>query len=428
MRILNRSLGEPTQLWYTDYYTNNRIFMTTHSFHLRDAMNASDRELTQWLTKLPDPSAKSWGYTPFPLFRALQLENHALFFKWLEWGCSLNAPDPFRNPLARRVECETHTATALFKKFPEVLSLLATYDERSFEQALEHVVKENPEGLNNIDVVKLILKSGVDDVMFSDLAMAAIVHGGFSPNALLKAANGELCPIPDWVNSYTQTWEWRNSDRVGGVTMEERKICDRINQIPADVLKKVDVSAFIDMGMIVAAHDLKQHVIFNDSPESIITHRKNAFSWLQIAQTLSYNLPASQWRYSDQKRFDFTDKQWCDLFDSVFEDILDVRAFDKHKQTVFHFLYQCPALPVDVRIHIARKAWESKPGLLTVSDKRLKKSFMELTEGTTCPVRNAIDGWESSAKLNNILEHQTTKQTIQKIQDEPEEPVRRRRM
>lgn len=402
--------------------------MSTHSFHLRDAMNASDRELTQWLSKLPDPSAKSWGYNPFPLFRALQLENPALFFKWLEWGCNLNAPDPFRNPLARRVESETHTITALFKKFPEVLSLLATYDARSFEMALETVAKEHPEGLNQVDVVKLILKSGVDDAVFSDLAMASIVHGGFSPNALLKAAGGEFCPIQDWVGSYTQTWEWRNSDRVGGVTMEERKICDRINHIPADLLKKVDVSALIDMGMIVAAHDLKQQLLFNGVEDGVATVRKNSFSWSQIAQTLSHNLPRSQWRYNEQKLFDFTDTQWCEVFDSVFEDILDVRAFDKNKQNVFHFLYLCPSLSLDVRVHIARKAWETKPALLHMADKKLKKSFMELTEGSVCSLRSAIDGWESSAKLNNILEHQTTKQTTQKIQDEPEEPVRRRRM
>ena len=402
--------------------------MSTQSFHLRDAMNASDRELTQWLTKLPDPSAKNWGHNPFPLFRALQLENPALFYKWLKWGCRLNAPDPFRNPLARTVDAETHTSTALFKKFPEVLSLLAHYDERGFEQALEHVVLEHPQGLNNIDLVTLVLKSGVGEIAFSDLAMAAIVHGGFSPNALLKAAHGELCPIQDWVGSYTNTWDSRTSDKLTGVMLEERKICDRINQIPADLLKKVDVAAFIDMGMIVAAHDLKQHLVFNDIHDGIITHRKNSFSWAQIAKTLSYNLPASQWRYSDQKMFTFTSQQWCDLFDSVFEDILDVRAFDKNKQTVFHFLHLCPALPLDVRVHIARKAWEAKPGLLTIVDKKLKKSFMDLTEGTTCPLRNTIDGWESSAKLNNILEHQTTKQTTQKIKEEPEEPVRRRRM
>lgn len=402
--------------------------MSTQSFHLRDAMNASDRELTQWLTKLPHPSAKDWTRYPFPLFRALQLENHGLFFKWLEWGCSLNSPDPFRNPLARTVETETHTITALFKKFPEVLALVANYDERGFEIALETVVKEHPEGLNNIDLVKLILKSGVGQVVLSDLAMAAIVHGGFSPNALLKATQGDFCPMQDWVGSYTDTWEWRNSDRVSGVILEERKICDRINHIPSDALKTVDVSAFIDMGMVVAAHDLKQQLVFNDIHDGIITSRKNSFSWAQIAKTLSYNLPASQWRYSDQKIFNFNDKQWCDIFDSVFEDILDIRAFDKNKQNVFHFLHLCPALPIDVRIHIARKAWEAKPGLLTLADKKLKKSFMELTEGTTSPLRSAIDGWESSAKLNNILEHQTTKETIKKIKEEPEEPVRRRRM
>lgn len=402
--------------------------MSTQSFHLRDAMNASDRELTQWLTKLPHPSARGWAYNPFPLFRALQLENHSLFFKWLEWGCSLNSPDPFRNPLARKVDSETHTITALFKKFPEVLALVANYDARSFEISLETLVKEYPQGLNNVDLVKLILKSDVDNVLLSDMAMSAIVHGGFSPNAFLKANNGSLRPIEDWANSYTQTWDWRNSDRAAGVTLDERKICERINHIPADLLKAVDVAAFIDMGMIVAAHDLKQQLIFNGTDDGITTIRKNSFSWAQIAQTLSHNLPTSQWRYNDQKLFAFTEKQWCEVFDTVFEDILDVRAFDRNKQTVFHFLHLCPALPIDVRIHIARKAWETKPSLLTTVDKKVKKSFIQLTEGTACPLRSAIDGWEISAKLNNILEHQTTKQTKQKIQDEPEEPVRRRRM
>lgn len=401
--------------------------MSKSSFHLRDALNASEQQLTQWLTKLPDPSAKAWSHTPFPLFRALQLDNKDLFYKWLEWGCRLSAPNPFRNPLARRVDVEEQTITTLFKKFPEVLEYVAKYDPMAFEASLDTLVQEYPQGLNNVGLPKLIHQSGVDLTALSDMAMASLVYGGFSPNDLLKSTNGRLEPISQWVSSYTNTPEWAWGDEVRGVVQEEYKICERINQLPSGLLTAVDVSALVDMGMIVAAHDLKQHLIFNDIHDGLTVDRKKIFSWSRVAKTLSFSLPRSQNYYGVQRAFHFSDAQWKDLFDCVFEDILDIRAVDKNKQNVFHFLHLC-TLPAEVKIHIARKAWEAKPSLLTMVDRKLKKSFMELTQNIMSELRQAVDGWESTAKINNILEHQTTKDTQQKIAEEPEEPVRRRRM
>ena len=401
--------------------------MSTSSFHLRDVLNASERDLTQWLNKLPDPSAKAWSHTPFPLFRALQLDNKELFFKWLEWGCRLTAPDPFRNPLARRVEAEERTITALFKKFPEVLSYIAKIDPIAFEMSLETLAMEHPKGLNEIDLPKIIHQSGVDLATLSDMAMAALVYGGFSPNALLQSSNGRLEPIAQWASSYTKTPEWAWGDEVRGVAQEEYKICERINQLPSGLLTAVDVSCLVDMGMIVAAHDLKQHLIFNNAHDGLTVDRKKMFSWNRLANTLSYNLPISERYYGNDRKFSFTDTQWKELFDCVFEDILDLRQVDKNKQNVFHFLHVCK-LPIEVKIHIARKAWETKPALVHMADRKLKKSFMDLTQEHGGELRQAVDGWESNAKLNNFLEHQTTKDTQKKITEEPEEPVRRRRM
>lgn len=400
--------------------------MSKEPFHPRDAMNASEAQLTQWVSKLPHPNAKEWRQWPFPLFRALQLQNPVLFGKWLDWGCSLTAATPFRNVLKRMAELEERTITALMKKDPDVLHYIAQRGNRlEMEICLEVLSKEYPQGFDQISLAPLLHKSGCDDSMFSDMAMSGIVHGGFNPNDLLVAVKGELRPSKRWALSYTDYAEWRWREGTCGITQTEHKIYDRINHLETGVIKGVDVTPLLEMGMLVAAYAFKQHLVVNDTVEQLQVERKN-LSWQRMADTLAYNLPHGRQMYSSAaQRFTFTSSQWIEMFDSLFEDVLDIRMVDNDKHTVFNFLHRCPQLPEEVRLHIAKKAWDTKPALVHLKGRRSQKSFLELTEKTTCAVRQQVESWALLAKFDNTLRHQTNKNTTEKYKGDVVAPRRR---
>lgn len=408
--------------------------MTASSFHLADAMTASAKDLNRWLTHLPDPKAKGWGSRPYPLFRALQLEDPELFCKWLEWGCSLFVSQPFRPEVESRYSngMESSTIVVLMERNNEVLGYLAKHDPQLCVRALEQLMKEEPKLLNNTDCIKLIsslhLPYQDQKQLVSALTLCALARGGADGNALLAFNKGELLPEKGWVSDYMPM----GFSYTPGLFKDEVAAYGRINQLDTGLLTAVDVTPLVKLGAVVAAFALKEHLVVNDCVDNLVANRKD-FSWQNIRQTLNMSLPVqrSSW-VSSNPQFKFSAAQWIEIFDSLCEDIIDLRHIDKNKENVFHFLCHVN-LPIEVKIHLGTKAWESRPELLHLADDKrgLQKSFVQLTEhanGDLATLRDTLLALESKAKMDNVLVHQTKKETAAKLKEEPTDAPRRRRM
>lgn len=389
-----------------------------------DALQASEKQLRDWVKKPADNTIGGWQHSPYPLVRCAALDLPDLFLQWMNWGCSLTTSSSFQNtslPFCVKIFDTNPDFFALVVKhkpdiLPDLLDLLSqntiAYPQTRKEKWGTIIASSGLDQQTKQDLLSVMIRNAV--IYQGDIKELLALNNGVCTNCTLHWQHF-ICPDGTAAISAPQYMK------------EDAAIAQRINMLPDGVLKEIDVAPFIKRGLLLTTSAIVEHMLFNDTIDGLSNSAPNT-DWPLISWVLNHATKNYGGYYNiTAPKVKKTDPDWIELFDNLFEHAIDIRSVDKRytKNNVFHFIDQVKHLPDAVRSHLATKAWKANANLVTAKN-RHGKSFMSLTEDHPCAARIAVNNLILNNTLSNHLKHQSGKAAKEKISAAA--PVKRRRM
>lgn len=375
--------------------------------------NASAQELERELKNPCGGDRGHWRHSPHPLYRAAQLGRADLMEKWMKWGCSLRGLHG-GSYISYRTQDGTKSdsydtrpiVSVLFNMNSNLITLLGDYNPHLLEDVLHDVVRYDSKQLHNTDLFRGLTQMRTQKIdtteLVSNMIVVAIGAGHGPLKQLLEFNNGVIAPSESWKSQFS----------LNGYSIDIRRFKDseaykRVNALPSDVISCVDATVLLEMGLPVTIHSLKMHLELMERSDQFVVRRKKT-NWDTLRAAFQ-----TEW-----KSWSFKDDEWMAIFDSLLENVVDIRSTGRYtRSTIFSFIRHV-SLPEHVLSMLAVRAWEASPQLMhlplekSIGIKPQKQSFIEMTEhcrGALENIRSTLMSLESHDRLQRVMDTQTKK-------------------
>lgn len=376
--------------------------------------NATARELELELKNSCSGDRRHWRHSPHPLYRAAELGRADLIEKWVQWGCSLRglhgggyvsystrADGTQLDPYDSR-----SIVSVLFQMNTNLITLLGDHNPHLLEDVFYDVVRYDSKQLHKSDVFRGLTQMRTHKIdttqLVSNMIVVAIGAGHGPLKQLLEFNHGVISPSENWksqfsVNGYSLTLgRFKDSDAY-----------KRVNALPSEIISCVDATVLLEMGLPLTIYSLKMHLELMERSDQFVVRRKKT-NWDTLRAAFQ-----TEW-----KSWAFKDDEWMAIFDSLLDNVVDIRSTGNYtRSTIFSFIRHA-SLPEKVLTMLAVRAWEASPQLMhlplekSVGAQQEKQSFIEMTEHCRGPlenIRSALMSLESHDRLQRVMDTQTKK-------------------
>lgn len=376
--------------------------------------NATVRELELELKNPCGGDRQHWRHSPHPLYRAAELGRADLVEKWIQWGCSLRGLHGgsyvsyhTRADGTRLDPCDTRPIVSiLFQMNKNLITLLGDQNPHLLEDVFHDVVRYDSKQLHNNDVFRGLTQMRTHKIdttqLVSNMIVVAMGAGHGPLKQFLEFNNGVITPSDNWKSQFSESGYSLAPGRF-----KDADAYKRVNALPSEIISCVDATVLLEMGLAVTIYSLKMHLELMERSDQFVVRRKKT-NWDTLRAAFQ-----TEW-----KSWSFKDEEWMAIFDSLLENVVDIRSTGRFpRSTIFSFILHT-SLPKSVLTTLAVRAWEASPQLMhlplekSVGAKPERKSFIEITEhytGALENIRSTLLSLESHNRLQQVMHTQTKK-------------------
>lgn len=360
--------------------------------------SATPSQLRAWLTTPPSSEvASAWRRSPWPLKRAVELEDRALFRDWCEWGCSSSGGFMRLAKTSSLVEVLSHEARR------RCLQWVLEDQPRDFSVLLGQLRANSQASVfHELDWPRILASPHLDDRTARRLATEALfgIEGAIPPVAALSRTGGKLVKdyeLPDIVYSPTSRL---TSPRSGwSFTFDpksDRAIATRIQSLPDHTPLEFSPGQLASLGAFFAALALLDRL--EAGTLNVPTKRGMCRNYETLFN--GWNAAATPGKGVSQPS-----EIWVEQAVRLLAH-LDFRSADTNKSTPLHVAH-LSHWPKDANIQLLQQIVELRPAAL--SQKNKKGEVPNQSSALPIVLREWLDSYERRRQLDQTLRHQVAR-------------------
>lgn len=361
--------------------------------------SASPSQLRAWLVAPPSAAvAAAWRRSPWPLKRAVELEDRALFRDWCEWGCFPAASFTRLSQSRPLLEVLSHEARRrclqwIMEDQPSQFSILLGQLRSSSQTSVLH----------ELDWSRILATPALDDRTARRLATEALlgVEGAIPPAAALSRTGGKL--VKDYELSDVLIYDGaatypfgRDKSSCSLNAKCDQAIAARIRALPDHTPLAFSPGQLAAMGAFFAALALsdRQAAGTLDLP----TKRGVCRSYRTLFN--SWNGAAAPGKGVSQ-----SSDEWVSQAKRLL-DLLDIRSTDTNKSTPLHVAH-LPNWPKEANMQLVEWLVELRPAAL--SQKNKKGEVPNQSSDLPVVLQDWLASYERRRQLVQNLRHQVAR-------------------